>query len=317
MKFHSFRRTAALIALFGFAAAAGANDQAGTRGFSFLRIGLGARAAGMGEAYTAVADGAEGLFWNPAGAGQINHPQIATNYIHYVADMHAGSIGFAQPAGRFATWNLSLRFLSAGDIPRTTVADPTGAGSGEFSATDLAFGAGLAVRVGDRFFLGANGAVISGGIDGESALGFSGDFGLLVRNAYRRLRLGAAVRNAGTMTSGYLNESDPLPTVVSAGTAYPFFDRRFLLSADWSWAVDWDSRFAVGAEWELVNDFFLRGGYRTHLDDLRDDSTGGDGTGASFGLGFRRVREYQIDYAYASMGDLGGTHRFSIAWVFR
>ena len=317
MKFRSFRTAVFAVALFGFTAAAGANDQAGTRGFSFLRIGLGARAVGMGGAYTAVADGAEGLFWNPAGAAQINHPQVATHYIHYLSDLHAGSIGFAQPAGRWTTVSFSLRFLSAGGIPRTTVSDPTGATSGEFAATDLAFGAGLAFRVGDRMMIGGNGSVIRGGIDGESALAFSGDAGVLFRDFFRRLKIGAAFRNAGSMTSGYLNETDPLPTVASVGAAYPFFDRRILLSADWNWAVDWDSRIAFGAEWEAVNDFFLRGGYRTHHEDLKDDSAGGDLTGLTFGLGVRRVRAYRIDYAYASMGDLGGTHRFSLVWVFR
>jgi hypothetical protein len=36
-------------------------------GFTFMRIGVGARPVGMGGAYTAVADDANALFWNPAG----------------------------------------------------------------------------------------------------------------------------------------------------------------------------------------------------------------------------------------------------------
>ncbi|MFH1681901.1 MAG: hypothetical protein ABIH26_14835, partial [Candidatus Eisenbacteria bacterium] len=62
--------------------------------------------------------------------------------------------------------------------------------------------------------------------------------------------------------------------------------------------------------------FFLRAGYRTETGDLRDGDGGADLAGLTFGLGFGRVRGYRVDYAYASMGDLGGTHRFSFNWVF-
>ncbi len=40
--------------------------EAGTAGALFLRTGLGARAAGMGEAFTAVAVDASSIYWNPA-----------------------------------------------------------------------------------------------------------------------------------------------------------------------------------------------------------------------------------------------------------
>ncbi|NMC43939.1 MAG: hypothetical protein GYA46_08465, partial [candidate division Zixibacteria bacterium] len=33
----------------------------------FLRVGVGAKAMGLGEAFTAVADDASAVYWNPAG----------------------------------------------------------------------------------------------------------------------------------------------------------------------------------------------------------------------------------------------------------
>jgi len=73
----------------------------------------------------------------------------------------------------------------------------------------------------------------------------------------------------------------------------------------------------AGVEWEAVRDFFLRGGYRSRFSDLRDRSDDPGIAGMTFGLGFRKVRAYAIDYAYASLADLGGTHRFSFSWDFR
>ena len=44
-----------------------AADTAGTRSMTFLKMLQGARPAGMGEAYTAVADDTMALYVNPAG----------------------------------------------------------------------------------------------------------------------------------------------------------------------------------------------------------------------------------------------------------
>src|SRR4030042_3282928 len=42
-------------------------QQEGGQAGAFLRYGIGGRALGMGKAFTAVADDASGVFWNPAG----------------------------------------------------------------------------------------------------------------------------------------------------------------------------------------------------------------------------------------------------------
>jgi len=50
-----------------------------TRG-AFLLRGMGARAVGMGEAFTAVADDATAISWNPGGLGQLNSPEVIAMY---------------------------------------------------------------------------------------------------------------------------------------------------------------------------------------------------------------------------------------------
>ena len=68
--------------------------------------------------------------------------------------------------------------------------------------------------------------------------------------------------------------------------------------------------------WQVVDDFFLRSGYRSRFSDLRDRSEEPGIAGMTFGVGFRKVRSYAIDYAYASLADLGGTHRITLTWDF-
>ncbi|MCB0302022.1 MAG: hypothetical protein KDE52_18315, partial [Calditrichaeota bacterium] len=59
------KKTIAILLVSSFLVFAGEND--GVTGMSFLKIGVGARAGGMGEAYAAVADDATATYWNPAG----------------------------------------------------------------------------------------------------------------------------------------------------------------------------------------------------------------------------------------------------------
>ncbi|MDI6782043.1 MAG: UPF0164 family protein, partial [bacterium] len=49
-------------------------------GGEFLTFGVGARAAGMGEAFTAVADDSSAVYWNPAGIAC--QPQESVTLMH-------------------------------------------------------------------------------------------------------------------------------------------------------------------------------------------------------------------------------------------
>ncbi|MBI4062852.1 MAG: UPF0164 family protein, partial [Elusimicrobia bacterium] len=46
-------------------------------GFSFLKIGVGARPIGLGSAYTAMANDATAIYWNPAGLGAIKKRELS------------------------------------------------------------------------------------------------------------------------------------------------------------------------------------------------------------------------------------------------
>jgi len=63
---------AVLIAVLGLCLPAYAQfAKVGTVGLKFLDIGVGGRALAMGEAYSAVANDASAIFWNPAGIANV------------------------------------------------------------------------------------------------------------------------------------------------------------------------------------------------------------------------------------------------------
>ena len=74
---------AALVSLLGAVAPARAqvslgSQREGTSSATFLRIGVGARAEGMGEAFVAVANDPSAVFWNPAGLASLQRRENAS-----------------------------------------------------------------------------------------------------------------------------------------------------------------------------------------------------------------------------------------------
>ncbi|NNE09928.1 MAG: PorV/PorQ family protein [Gemmatimonadetes bacterium] len=290
----------------------GLSDQVGTRAYPFLRIPVDARAVGMGGAATSVVRGPFALDWNPAGAASVNRPTIGTSYLDYLlSGVHSGGIYFLQPAGNRGTYGFMIRYFRAGDIQETTQDNPTGEGLPTFQSTDIVARAAFAFRLSPDFYTGLTLGVISGGIADESSFGFTSDYGVLWKDAWRKLNLAGAVRHAGAQTSAYVAVTDPLPVTVSGGASYDFFD-RVLVAVDYGWSLDWEGTVDMGIEWEAVPDFFLRAGRQSRIADYQDFQNDAGLAGLTFGAGLRKIRSYQVDYGYASFGELGGTHRISL-----
>ncbi len=304
--------TAAVVAMAGPALVFAASDQVGTRAYPFLRIPVDARAVGMGGAATSTARGPFALEWNPAGAASVNRPTIGTSYLDYVlSGVHSGAVYFLQPAGNRGSYGFMIRYFRAGDIQETTQENPTGEGLPTFQSTDIVAKAAFAYRLTPDLYAGMSVGVISGGIADASSFGITSDYGVLWKDAWRKLNLGGAVRHAGTQTSAYVAVTDPLPVTVSGGASYDFFD-RVLVAVDYGWSLDWEGTVDMGIEWEAVPDFFLRAGRQSRIADYQDFQNDAGLAGLTFGAGLRKVRSYQVDYGYASFGELGGTHRISL-----
>ena len=88
---------------------------AGTSGATVLNIPVGARAIGMGEAFTAMADNASSLYWNPAGIAILNQSEASFMYNPFMRDMayHNASVVTPLENGGLGA---SLSYLSYGKI---------------------------------------------------------------------------------------------------------------------------------------------------------------------------------------------------------
>ena len=288
-----------------YAVYASGKDQVGTSGSAFLKIGPGARAVGMGEAYTGVADDIDAIYWNPAGLATLKNPEVEGMHMQYFQSILYEYAAFAYPTACGGTWGLAVTNLYTNDLQSRT--QDTDAPTGTFSANDSAYWLSYAYPVSSKLSLGANLKYIRQTLSGTASTAYAGDGGLLYDTGWKDLRLGASFQNVGSQVK-FSNESDPLPLTARVGASAPVWVKNFLVSSDIILPRDNQAAVAFGGEYKgrLVNglSYAIRSGYQTGstVDGLSGVSAGG-------GLTFGRV---SFDFAWVPFGELGNTYRYAI-----
>ena len=278
----------------------------GTTAANILGIGVGARAIGMGEAYTAMADDISSLYWNPAGVALLSQSEASFMYNQSYQGMtyNNAGVGVSLENGGIGG---SLSYLGFGDIDGY---DNLGNATGNVDAYSgvATVGGGLLL---DAFTVGVNLKAVQGSLADEKATGAAFDMGAtyVVPQPIlggSTLRLGATVRNLGTGLT-FIQQKDPFPTEYRMGAALlQLYHQKLNLALDYGIARGYDGVFYAGSEFWLSKFLALRAGY-TGAD------TESNGLRAGIGL---RVKDLSFDYAYASFGDLGMTHRYELTYRF-
>ncbi len=92
---------------------------------SFLELGIGARAMGMGGAFVSIADDGSAFYWNPAGASQLIRAELSGMYASLFNSLQKHHhIGFTRPIYGGAGVSLNWIRLNVSDIP--AYPDPVG-----------------------------------------------------------------------------------------------------------------------------------------------------------------------------------------------
>lgn len=283
------------------------HENAGTRAMTFLKIGVGAEAIGMGESQVAAADDLYASYWNPAGLARIQKPQLALMHNEWFAGINHEFVGIALPAGDIGTVGLSSSFLSFGDLQGR---DSEGNETTIFRPYDLAVILSYARNFSSAIAFGANAKFLREQIADETGTGIAFDFGVLYAFSQMPLALGFNAQHLGPRVT-FIQEAFGLPVTFRLGAAYRLFEDTLLLTSDIIRPSDNDNAIAVGAGYTIANILHLRTGYNYQI--------GGNDLGAVSGLtgGFGlTLRQFQVDYALVPFGVLGLTHRFSLVANF-
>ena len=283
------------------------HENAGTRAMTFLKIGVGAEAIGMGESQVAATDDLYASYWNPAGLASIQKPQLALMHNEWFAGINHEFVGIALPVGNIGTVGLSSSFLSFGDLQGR---DSEGNETTIFRPYDLAVILSYARNFSSSIAFGANAKFLREQIADETGTGIAFDFGVLYTFSQMPLALGFNAQHLGPRVT-FIQEAFGLPVTFRIGAAYRLFDDTLVLTSDIIRPSDNDIAIAVGAGYTIANILHLRTGYNYQI--------GGNDLGAISGLtgGFGlTLRQFQVDYALVPFGVLGLTHRFSLVANF-
>ena len=119
---------------------------AGAEPYNFLFLDANARAVALGGAYTALADDANALLYNPGGLGLLNGHEATFMHNQYVDELTQEYGGLAYDLGNWGGAGLNVNYLSFNRIAKTRYDLPDGTGLGS-SASDLAVSMGYGYRV--------------------------------------------------------------------------------------------------------------------------------------------------------------------------
>ncbi len=302
-------------------------NQDGTTTATFLQIGQGARAEGMGGAFTAVADDAYAVYWNPAGLAQITRQSAAINHVEFIEKINSQFASYVLPANKLnGSLGVGLTYIDLGTINKT---DDTNADLGSAKASSYAGTLSWGQAVGDRLALGVSFKLINQNLAGETGSGMAADLGGLIALVPDRLMLGLTVLNLGpklkTGTSG-----EDLPRTLTAGLAFHAIPHKLLFAVDGSKEAATDFQLRAGGEYTIQDRYIMRVGYQDTFDAGGGLSAGlgyiwrprADSTTDFFGQ-YDNKKEMQqhgldirIDYAYVDYGDFNSTQRIGLHMAF-
>ncbi len=315
----------------------------GTAMLQFLKIGVDARAIGMGEAYTAVTNDISSVYWNPAGLALKSQDQVFISHTEWVANIRYEYLAVSRVT-TMGTFAFSTGFLYTDwmDVTTEDIFGPTGE---QFMSSDLFVGLTYSNSFTEKFSFGFTVKYLRENLDEDSVNGVSVDLGSLYNTGWKNITIGMALRNFGpdlkyeldNDNDGKLDE-DPfdlldndgdglidedrqedtfkIPMNFSLGISadlYRVQNQTLIASAQLDNCVDREETYNVGLEYRLAQ-FRLRSGYQFNY----------DAASYSAGLGWTIPTSFAIidlDYSYSDFGDLTESfiktpHRLSLKFFF-
>ena len=175
---------------------AGGFSKVGTAVAQFLKIGVGARAVGMGESFAAVANDASTLYWNPAGITNLKTISVGVSHSQWFADISHDYAGLIIPLSTSDVIGISAIALNTGEQEVTTVEQPDGTGI-FYDVSDVAVGLTYSRSLTDRFSVGLTVKYVQQTLYNEVANTIAIDLGSYLKTGFHNLVIAMCISNFG------------------------------------------------------------------------------------------------------------------------
>ncbi len=210
----------------------------------FLKIPVGARSSGMGEAFTAIADDASAIWWNPAGMAFLPQSELSVMCSKWLPqynwdDLRLCNFSAMHNFENIGTAGLNVTYNYFGKIQRTSA---IGTDLGTFRAYELAVTCAFGTKITDNFAFGVAGKYIysnNSPLDCEECFGndkvsgWAVDYSMMYKYnldrifkypeaRFFRLQAGTNLVNIGPMIKEYkyyCTGDKPLPANLRSGLA--------------------------------------------------------------------------------------------------
>lgn len=282
--------------------------------FSVHKVDHGARVAGMGGAFTAIADDIGTIFVNPAGLTNVEDREYTLGYTRWLVDtrFYSGALAYNTTRG---VVGLAVTAFSVPDVEETTIYQPIGTGR-MLEIGDFSIGGSYATKLTDKLSFGFQVRWTQETIDVDKLTGVDVNFGTTFNTGFRSLRLGMAFKNLGKdIKAREINYQ--MPVAFDFGFAMEVFGEKgsdpsyLTLTGESHYATDYsEPRYRIGGELWLQNAFALRAGVKP----------GYDTEVFSVGLGLKvkpvEGKVVRVDFAYSDGNDFEPPLRFSLSGSF-
>ena len=302
-------------------------QRAGTSVFTFLNIGVSARATGMGEAVVALNQDATSIHYNPAIVAQLDQTEISVSQIQWPADIFYDYFSLSHRLKGRHYIGLNGGILHMKPMPETNEYFPDGTGN-YFSYQDRFLGLTYGAKMTDRFSFGVTLKYVAEDLAEYKMSTVLMDLGTFYWTGYGSLRFCASLSNFGKQIApqgDYMKkildqnsgneieertdfEKFSPPTQFRVGGAVdPIASAEHFLtiSVQLNHPVDNAEYIVTGLEYSFMKLFFIRGGYKFN----KNEENFTTGAGLFIPLGKFKLR---VDYGYANFDHLTDPNRFSI-----
>jgi len=297
-------------------------EKVGATSFQFLKVVPDARSTAMGEAYSSVADGSDGMYWNPAALMRSSGLSANLSHVDYIFDTSHFGVSVNYALNKFA---LGLMFMNVdyGDIEVTTVENLEYLNDGTYNPGltgeiiqpgAMVAGIGFAQRLTNKFSYGVTANYVREDMVCAKQSLVMGNMGILYETGFRTITLAATMRNFGPQVE-YFDYSYPIPQTLNIGISSHLIGgkepllikstkHQLLAAFDIVQPRDYDQQYNTGVEYLFMNMVALRAGYKMNYDT----------EGFTFGAGIN-LKGFSVDYSYNTYGEfLSGVNRFSFSF---
>lgn len=272
----------------------------------FLRMGVGARAMGMGNAYNAMEGDIFSSYYNPAGLASIHGKQLALSHRYMTMDRYFTHLALGGKIGPDASFAFS--WIGAG-TEEIQGRDLNGNRTGNLKDSRNSFGVSFSKNINRYVAIGITPKLSLWKLADDDARAFGADVGILVR-PLECLNAAFVVRDInsrftweskrwgdviGAADGQAMEKEDKFPLYYTFGAAWTGIGDRLVISGMVESVEDNPAGFDFGASYAVNRLFTVRGGVYNYT--RTDGLDFGSVTG---GFSLRVTGTIAFDYTFAS-----------------